>query len=120
MPYLMISFNNMLTNDIVSFEQLGPDVLKGNGYTYQGDNSSQNCFCLPSEKESTQKGNSWDIFFCTRKTSFQTVLVTKVVFLVKVCGKLPIPLRFCRYKTAEDLSRLPRQNSPVFDYLHTD
>ena len=28
MPYLMIkSFNDMLTNDIVSFEQLGPDIL---------------------------------------------------------------------------------------------
>ena len=26
MQYLMISFHNMLTNDIVSFEQLGPDV----------------------------------------------------------------------------------------------
>ena len=23
-PYLKISFNNMLTNDVVSFEQLGP------------------------------------------------------------------------------------------------
>ena len=27
MPYLMIKFNNTLTNDIVSFEQLGPDVF---------------------------------------------------------------------------------------------
>ena len=27
MPYLMVRvFNDMLTNDIVSFEQLGPDV----------------------------------------------------------------------------------------------
>ena len=25
MPYLMISFNDTLTNDIFSFEQLGPD-----------------------------------------------------------------------------------------------
>ena len=25
MPNLMISFNDMLTNDIVSFEQLGPN-----------------------------------------------------------------------------------------------
>ena len=25
LPYLMISFNNTLTNNIVSFEQLGPD-----------------------------------------------------------------------------------------------
>ena len=24
-PYLMISFNNTLTNDVISFEQLGPD-----------------------------------------------------------------------------------------------
>ena len=30
MPYLMISFNNMLTNDIVSFEQLGPAVCSEN------------------------------------------------------------------------------------------
>ena len=27
MPYLMVSFNDTLTNDIVSFEQLGPGVL---------------------------------------------------------------------------------------------
>ena len=26
MPYLMISFNDMLTNDIVSFKQLDPGV----------------------------------------------------------------------------------------------
>ena len=30
MPYLMISFNGTLTNDIVSFEQLSPDVLGRN------------------------------------------------------------------------------------------
>ena len=28
MPYLMISFNDMLTNDIISFEQLVPDFYK--------------------------------------------------------------------------------------------
>ena len=29
MPYLMIfNFNNMLTNDIVSFKQLGLDIIK--------------------------------------------------------------------------------------------
>ena len=28
MPYLVISFNDTLTNDIVSFEQLGPDILR--------------------------------------------------------------------------------------------
>ena len=33
------TFNNTLTNDIVSFEQLGPDVLKGNGYMFSGGNS---------------------------------------------------------------------------------
>ena len=27
MPYLVISFNNMLINDIASFEQLGPDIF---------------------------------------------------------------------------------------------
>ena len=27
MPYLMISFNNTFTNDIVSFEQLGPGYM---------------------------------------------------------------------------------------------
>ena len=29
MPYLMISFNDTLTNDIVSFEQLGPGYFCG-------------------------------------------------------------------------------------------
>ena len=28
MPYLIISFNDTLTNDIVSFEQLGPGLQK--------------------------------------------------------------------------------------------
>ena len=38
MPYSMISFNHMLTNDIVSFEQLGPDL-----YIFWGSNTAKPC-----------------------------------------------------------------------------
>ena len=46
------SFNNALTNDIVSFEQLGQENISEKGYSVKGGNSVKTDFSS-SEKGST-------------------------------------------------------------------